>query len=289
MITGWSFPFKFFLPVWFSLWCSPVLGNIGFFKLHQKFCCRFSFGGQNPATGAGFSQSSMWPSRSSEQITTPMKIGNVTRRRATATWLEHLWGEEGQKLRFGDKKTPNDYVEDIPLPDFQVSMFHYWISLCFILMNFYSQAFEPQVIRPGRNGMTNWRPARRNPSCATIGAWRCLVWVGGGWQMRFLQFLWLMRKRMWAWSAVEYELVSAAKLWFEGVPGLFENFEKGPKAIPKSWLILHPSSQGNVHEHDQPELQTSWARSAGAYPDEAPLAIVEHEGRFSLEAAKINT
>lgn len=123
---------------------------------------------------------------------------------------------------------------------------------------------------------------RNNRGLKMLGvSWRWLADV-------FSSVLVVHEKRVWAWSAVECELASAAKLRFEGVPGLFEIL-KGPKAIPKSWWILHPSSQGNVHEHDQPELQTSWARSAGAYPDAAPLVIVEDEGRLSLEAAKINT
>ena len=119
------------------------------------------------------------------------------------------------------------YAESIPLPC-PVPMFHP-DEFYYQAWQFADSTIEPQVIRPGRNGMTNWRPARKNPSCAAIGAWRCLVsWddglvgfpvvlVGGGWRMRFLQFLWLMRKRVWAWSPVEYELASAAKLWFEGI------------------------------------------------------------------------
>ena len=60
------------------------------------------------------------------------------------------------------------YAESIPLPCL-VPMFH--------PDEFYYQAWQfadstigPQVIRPGRNGMTNWHPARKNPSCAAIGA-----------------------------------------------------------------------------------------------------------------------
>lgn len=152
--------------------------------------------------------------------------------------------EEGQKLRFGDKKTPNE-----------VSCRKYTTSLSGIYVNyvsfdeFYSQAFEPQVIRPGRSGMTNWRPARRNPSCAAIGAWRCLVsWDGLVWfGSTYCGVSWRWLADVFS-SLVEYELASAAKIL------------KGPKVIPKSWLILHlramsmNMTNNNFKRHERDQL-----------------------------------